>query len=139
MRRDEEGSVTLYVVITVTALMAAFGFVVDVGGATVAKGQAIHNAYAAARAGANAMSAETFVTTGHVVADPVAARRAALAYLQHVGAAQDATVTISGATVHVVVRHVEHPTVLSMFGLRQITVTGDGSARAVYGLQGPTP
>lgn len=135
MRRDEQGSVSLYVVITATALMAAFGFVVDVGNATVDKGQAIHNAYAAARAGANAMSAETFVTTGRVVADPVAARRAALSYLQQVGAAQGATVTVSGATVNVEVRLVEHPTVLSMFGLRQITVIGDGSATAVYGLQ----
>lgn len=139
MTHDDEGSVSLYVVITVTALMAAFGFVVDIGSATVAKGQAIHNAYAAARAGANAMSAETFVTTGHVIADPIAARRAALAYLQQVGAAQDATVTVSGATVHVEVRQVEHPNVLSMFGLSEITVSGEGSATAVYGLQGPTP
>lgn len=139
MTRDDQGSVSLYVVITATALMAAFGFVVDVGSATVAKGQAIHNAYAAARAGANAMSAETFVTTGHVVADPAAARHAALAYLHQVGAARNATVTVSGATVHVQVRQVEHPNVLSMFGLRQITVTGEGSATAVYGQQGPTP
>ena len=138
MTHDEQGSVSLYVVITATALMAAFGFVVDIGSATVAKGEAIHNAYAAARAGANAMSAETFVTTGHVVADPSAARRAALAYLQHVGAALDAVVTVSGATVHVAVRQVEHPNVLSMFGLSEITVTGEGSATAVYGLQGPT-
>jgi hypothetical protein len=138
-RHSDDGAVTLYVVLTVTALMAAFGFVVDVGGATVAKGKAIHNAYAAARAGAEAMSNESFVTTGRVLADPVAARRAALIYLTRVGAARDATVTVSGATVRVDVRVVQRTGVLSMFGLDQITVTGDGSATAVYGQQGIAP
>ena len=138
MTRNDEGAVTLYVVITFTALMAAFGLVVDVGAATVAKGKAIHNAYAAARAGADAMSAETFVTTGTVTADPAAARTAALAYLRRVGAGTDATVTVSGNTVHVEVRQVEHPQILNMFGLGTITVSGDGSATAVYGLQGTT-
>lgn len=139
MSRGESGSVSLYVVITVTALMAALGFVADIGAATVAKGQAIQDAYAAARAGADAMSATAFVTTGRVAADPAAARRAALAYLERLGAAQDATITVSGATVRVTVRQVEHTAVLSMFGLRQISVTGQGSATAVYGVQGPTP
>ena len=139
MRSDESGSISLYVVITVTALMAGFGLVVDVGSATVAKGQLIHNANAAARAGAESLSAETFVTTGHVTADPAAARRAALAYLQRIGASGTAQVSVVGNTVHVELTEKEHPHILSMFGLNTLTVSGDGSATAVYGLQGPTP
>ena len=38
MRSDDSGSISLYVVITFTALMAGFGLVVDVGRATVARG-----------------------------------------------------------------------------------------------------
>ena len=139
MKRHDTGSISLYVVITVTALMAGFGLVVDVGSATVTKGQLIHNAYAAARAGAEAMSAETFVTTGHVTADPLAARRAALAYLQRVSASATAQVTVTDNTVTVELTKSEHPHILSMFGLRTLTVSGGGSATAVYGLEGPNP
>jgi len=139
MSRRDDGAITLHVVIMVIALMAAFGLVVDVGTATAAKGRAIHNAYAAARAGAEALSSPTFVTTGRIAVDPVAARQAALAYLQRAGDAEGATVTVSGSTVTVHVRQVEHPHILSAFGLNTITVSGEGSASAVYGLQGNTP
>ena len=139
MIRDDEGAVTLYVVITFTALLAALGLVSDVGSATVTKGRAIHNAYAAARAGAEAMSAETFATTGHVVADPQAARHAALAYLQSIGAANGATVSVSGNVVHVEVRLVDQTHILNLFGVGEFSVTGAGSASAVYGLQEANP
>lgn len=139
MKRSDEGAVTLYVVITMTALMAAFGLVVDVGAATEAKGQAIHAAYAAARAGAEAVSSEAFVTTGHVTLDTAAAQRAALSYLQHAGFAQGATVTVTGSTVTVHVVRTTHPHMLNAFGLGALTVTGAGSATAQYGVQGAAP
>lgn len=139
MIRDDEGAVTLYVVITFTALLAALGLVADVGSATVTKGRAIHSAYAAARAGAAAMSAETFATTGHVIADPRAARRASLAYLQSIGAANGATVSVSGNVVHVEVRLADQTEILNLFGLDEFSVTGEGSASAVYGLQEASP
>lgn len=139
MRRDEEGSVTLYTVITMTALLAALGLVVDVGTATAAKGRAIHAAFAAARAGADALSGETFVTTGRVSVNASAARRAATTYLADIGLADGATVTVSGSTVTVTVRHTEHPRILNAFGLSGITVTGSGEASAVYGVQGAAP
>jgi hypothetical protein len=139
MRREDSGSISLYVVVMLTALMAGFGLVVDVGSATVAKGQLIHNAFAAARAGAEAMSAETFVTTGHVRIDPTAAQRAALAYLQRINSGAAAQINVTGNTVLVQLTHNEHPQILSMFGLRTLTVSGEGSATAVYGLRGPTP
>jgi hypothetical protein len=139
MNRDDEGAITLYVVITMTALLAAFGLIVDVGTATAAKGRAIHAAFAAARAGADALSNETFVTTGHVNIDVAGARRAATTYLVEVGLAEDATITVSGSTVRVTVRHTEHPRILNAFGLSGITVAGSGEATAVYGVQGAAP
>lgn len=139
MKRTDDGAVTLYVIITVMALFAALGLVADVGGATVTKGRAIHNAYAAARAGAEAMTAATFALTGRVVTDPGQARQAALAYLQSVGAANGATVTVTGAVVTVHVRLIEPAHILTMFGITQFTVTGDGSATAVYGLRRAAP
>lgn len=139
MKRDDEGSITLYVVITMTALLAAFGLVVDVGTATAAKGRAIHTAFAAARAGADAMSTEAFVTTGHVNINVAAARRAATTYLDEIGLAEDASITVFGSTVRVTVRHTEHPRILRAFGLSGITVTGAGEATAVYGVQGAAP
>lgn len=139
MRRNDEGAVTLYVVIMVMALFAALGLVADAGAATATKGRAIHNAYAAARAGAEAMAAGTFAATGRVLADPHAARQAALAYLQTVGAADGASVTVTGNVVRVQVRLIEPAHILNMFGLTYFTVTGDGSATAVYGLREATP
>ena len=79
------------------------------------------------------------MTTGHVTADPAAARRAALTYLQRIGAGGIAQVSVVGNTVRVELTDKEHPHILSMFGLNTLTVSGDGSATAVYGLQGPTP
>lgn len=139
MTRDDDGAVTLYVVIMMTALMAAFGLVVDVGAATEAKGQAIHAAYAAARAGAEALSPEAFITSGHVTLDPTAARQAALTYLQHAGLAASAKVTITGSTVRVEVQQTTRAHILSAFGFGSFTVTGAGQATAKYGVQGTSP
>ena len=133
MKHDDTGSVTLYTVIMMTALLAALGLVVDVGASTAAKGRAIHAAYAAARAGAEELSVEAFVTTGRVDLNPTAARRAALAYLARVGLANGALITVTGSTVQVTVHSTQHPQILNAFGLTSLTVTGSGEATAQYG------
>lgn len=139
MIRNDEGSVSLYVVLTAAALFAALGLVADGGAATAAKSRAISEAYGAARAGAQAMARATFAETGTVTADPAAARSAALRYLAALGAADQATVTVVGREVHVGVTLHQPAHVLSMFGLHEFTVTGHGSATAVYGVSESSP
>ena len=138
MTRDDDGSVSLYVVISAVALFAVLGLVADGGAATTAKGRAISQAYGAARAGAQAMAPASFATTGTVTTDPAAARAAALRYLAQTGAADSAIVTVTGRQVWVRVTLHQPARVLSMFGLREFTVTGEGSATAVYGVEAPS-
>lgn len=138
MTRGDDGSVSLYVVLSAVALFAAFGLVADGGAATNAKGRAISHAYAAARAGAQAMSPAGFATTGTVTTDPVAAKSAALRYLTAARAADGAVVRVTGRQVWVRVTLHQPARVLSMFGLREFTVTGEGSATSVFGVEAPS-
>jgi hypothetical protein len=136
--RGDDGSVSLYVVLSAIALFAAFGLVADGGNAITAKGRAISHAYAAARAGAEAMVPASFATSGTVTTDPTAARAAALRYLSQAKAADGAVVDITGQQVRVRVTLHTGARVLSMFGLLEFTVTGEGSATAVYGVEAPS-
>jgi hypothetical protein len=133
--RGDEGSVTLYVVITALALFAALGLVADGGAATATKSRAIADAYAAARAGAQALARPALATTGTVTTDPAIARQAALDYLDSIGIQRGARVEVSGRQVRVTVTLTQPARILSMFGVHAFTVTGSGSASAVYGVQ----
>jgi Flp pilus assembly protein TadG len=131
-RADERGSVSLFVVLLVPALLAAAGLVLDGGSAVAAKAQAVGDAYAAARAGAQALSAATYAATGKIRADPAAARSAAVAYLRRAGEDGPAHVDVHGRQVHVNVTAASPTRLLNVFGLTAIHVTGRGSATAVY-------
>lgn len=132
----EEASITLYALITLPVLFAGVGLVVDGGYAMVAKSRAISDAFAAARAGAEALSEPTYAATATVVLDPVAARDAALGYLNQAGAGAGAVVNVGGNEVSVSVRLTDPTRLLDLFGLSRLTVTGSGSATATYGVQG---
>lgn len=135
MTRTQRGQVTAFVVVVFVALIAVAGLVVDGGTALAAKRQAIDEAAAAARAGAQALSVDAYRADGTVALDPEAARAAAEAYLAQTGHA--GVVEANADTVTVTVTFEHSLTLLRVVGVRQMTVTGSGTAHPVRGVGTP--
>lgn len=134
----EAGSVTLWLVIMTVSMIAAIGLVYDGGMALAAKGQAIGDAYGAARAGAEALDQGAFAGGGPVQPDNAAAISAAEMFLTQAGVTpSQSTIAISGAMVTVTVHLGSPAAILAAIGGRPFNVTGQGSARAIYGVRGP--
>ena len=132
---DESGTVTAFVVIFISALLLLAGLVIDGGLTLAAKVQAIDEAQAAARAGAQAIDLPLFRSSGQVVLDPAAATQAAEAYLAKTG--HTGTVAVNGDDVVVTVSISQPMQILSVAGLGHLTVTGSGSALAEHGVIAP--
>src|SRR6202035_3782558 len=97
--RDEEGMVTAFVVIFTFALLLLAGLVID-GGLTLAtRVQAINEAQAAARAGAQQINLPLLRATGQVALQRDQAAQAAHTYLAATG--HTGTVTVHGDQVQV--------------------------------------
>src|SRR5580658_10523977 len=101
------GMVTAFVVIFTVALIVMAGLVLDGGLALAAKVQAIDDAQAAARAGAQAIDLPTYGHTG--------------------------TVAVNGEQVTVTVTISQPTQILSLAGIDHLTVTGTGTATAEQG------
>lgn len=123
--------VTAFVVIFVLALVAMAGLVLDGGLALAAKVQAIDDAQAAARAGAQAIDIPLYRSSGQVTLDPSQAIADSQHYLADIG--RSGTVAVDGDRVSVTV-HISQPTqILSVVGIGHLTVVGDGTATAEQG------
>ena len=133
--RDEGGMVTAFVVIFTIALLLLAGLVIDGGLTLAARVQAIDEAQAAARAGAQAIDIPLFRSTGQIVLDPVQANQAAESYLAATG--HSGTVQVSGDDVDVTVSITQPMQILGIGGVGSLTVTGHGTAAAQYGVTGP--
>jgi len=130
--RDERGSVTAFVVIMTTALLAVAGLVYDGGQILAAHRRAFNEAEAAARAGAQAVDLDALRAGEGVRLDPAEAEQRALEYLAGLG--HEGTVDVEGDVVRVTVT-VEQPlAILSAFGLGPERIEGEGRARAVRGV-----
>jgi hypothetical protein len=128
-RRDDAGSVTLFVVVITIALLAAVGLVVDGGGKIRALERADEAAREAARAGSQMLDVPAAVRGTSLTLDVSSAARAARAYLDAAGV--DGTVTVSGQVVTVSTRATYRPVFLAAAGVGPLTVTGTASARPV--------
>ena len=128
---DESGMVTAFVVIFTLALLAMAGLVLDGGLALAAKVQAIDDAQAAARAGAQAIDIPLYRATGQVTLDPGEAVADAHRYLTASG--HTGTVAVTGDQVTVTVSVTQPTQILSIVGVDQLTVSGTGSATAQQG------
>ena len=135
--RDEEGMVTAFVVVFTFALLLLAGLVIDGGLALTAKIQAIDDAQAAARAGAQAIDLPLLRSTGRVVLDPAQAAEDADSYLAATG--HSGTVEVNGDNVEVSVSIRQPMQILGIAGIGSLTVTGRGSALAEHGVTGPVP
>ncbi len=131
--RSERGSVLLFVVVFVFALLLAVGFVVDGSGRMNAVQRAESVAREAARFAGQAMTSDAVRGTGTTI-NPAAGRAAAQRYL----AAADVTgtVTIVGSTVHVETRVAFEPVLLTIIGLGRVTVTGEADSAPANVLNG---
>ena len=132
--QDEEGMMTAFVVIFTFALLLLAGLVIDGGLTLAARVQAIDEAQAAARAGAQAINLPLFRSTGQVVLDPSQARLAAESYLAATG--HTGTVAVNGDDVEVAVSITQPMQILGIGGIGSLSVTGHGSAIAEHGVTG---
>jgi hypothetical protein len=127
----ESGMVTAFVVIFTLALLLMAGLVLDGGLALAAKVQAIDDAQAAARAGAQAIDIPTYRASGQITLDPAQATADAEHYLAAAG--QVGTVAVNGEQVRVTVTITQATQILSLAGIDHLTETGTGSATAEQG------
>jgi Flp pilus assembly protein TadG len=127
-RGREDGTVTAFVVVFTAALILMAGLVLDGGLTLAAKVQAINDAQAAARAGAQAIDLSTFRTTGQITLDPAQATTDADNYLAAAG--HTGTVEVNGDQVTVTVSITQPMQILSIVGISHLTVTGSGTATA---------
>ncbi|HEY9557501.1 MAG TPA: pilus assembly protein TadG-related protein [Acidimicrobiales bacterium] len=129
---NERGSVTAFVVIMTSALLAMAGLVIDGGYALAAHRRAFNEAEAAARAGAQAVDLDTLRATGDVVLDAEEAERRALEYLAALD--RSGSVEVDGDVVRVHLSFEHGLVLLDAFGVGPMTIEGDGEARAVRGV-----
>ena len=128
---SESGMVTAFVVIFTLALLLMAGLVLDGGLALAAKVQAIDDAQAAARAGAQAIDIPTYRASGQITLDPAQATADAEHYLAAAG--HTGTVSVNGEQVTVTVTITQPTQILSLAGIDHLTETGTGSATAEQG------
>src|SRR5215470_10370253 len=111
---NDDGQVTPFVVILVVALVAVAGLVYDGGMALSVKTQALDQAEAAARIGAQQLDLTAYRTTGAELLDPARARSAATAWLAR--ADLDGTASATPTTVTVTVHATSRPQLLGIVG-----------------------
>jgi hypothetical protein len=127
----ESGMVTAFVVVFTVALLVMAGLVLDGGLALSAKVQAIDDAQAAARAGAQAIDIPLYRSTGQITLDPTQATADAEQYLAQSG--HTGTVAVNGDQVTVTITVSQPTQLLSLAGISHIDVSGTGSATAEQG------
>ena len=127
----ESGMVTAFAVIFTLALLLMAGLVLDGGLALAAKVQAIDDAQAAARAGAQAIDIPTYRASGQITLDPAQAAADAERYLAAAG--HTGTISVNGEQVTVTVTITQPTQILSLAGIDHLTETGTGTATAEQG------
>jgi len=135
MIRDEDGSITLWMVTASFAMMMLVGLAVDLGGQVHAQQRAHNVAGQAARVGGQEVQAAPAVQGRYVAINAAAARSAAQDYLSAAGV--NGTVSITdGTTITVNVTDTYRPKFLSIIGLGDLPVTGEASARLIRTVAG---
>lgn len=130
----DQGTVTVFVVIMATALLAMAAISVDGGNVLAARERAHAAAAQAARAGANALDADSVRTGGDDI-NTAAALAAARAVLTKDGLTDpNNTVTVTGGHVEVAVTTTTNTAMLGIVGINALTVHASATARAVNGV-----
>lgn len=130
-RVRERGTVTAFVTVATVAMLMATGLVLDGGKILAAHREADDQAGAAARAGAQAVDVDALRVRSTRL-DTRAAVTAARAYLGRHG--YSGTARVRGDRVEVRLTLRKATPLLSLVGMRTVTVTGNGEARIVRGV-----
>ncbi len=129
----------LYMVPISFVLLLFAGLVFDGGNALAARGRAADVAAQAARAGADALTAESLRTGGPVnlQVDPVGAQQAGQRVLTAAGAT--GTIRVEDGDVVRVSAHVRaHTAILSAIGVDDLSDTATATAIVLHGVRTPT-
>lgn len=133
----DEGSLTLFMVVAVVALMVAIGLVVDGGNKIQALQRADAAAAEAARAAGQVIIPARSVRGLAPQADAGRAAGAARAYLTAADVA--GTVDVRGDVIEVTTSTTEPTVFLAAIGIGTVSATGNAQARLVRGLDTEVP
>lgn len=135
VRRNERGSISIWMAVASLAMMVLVGLAVDLGGQVHAKQRAHDIAAEAARTGGQQVHAGPAIEGRYVSVDTAAARATAEQYLATAGVTGTVTIT-NGDTITVDVTDTYSPKFLGFIGIGDLPVTSDASARLVRSLGG---
>lgn len=133
----DEGSATLFVLVSVVALMLAIGLVVDGGRKVEALQRADSLAREAARTASQQLVAHRSIRGMSPQIDTAAAERAAASYLSQAGV--QGTAAATATTVTVTTEVTEPTTFLAALGISEVSATSTATARIVRGLDQEVP
>jgi hypothetical protein len=137
LHEDENGRVTAFVVVLVTAIIAFGGLVLDGGLALAGKIRALGEAQEAARAGAQAIDLAAYRANGAVRLVPAEATTLANQYLAAAG--RSGTVTVTGNTVSVTVTDTHRSVLLGVVGVESINTSVSATAEPRRGITEEDP
>ena len=130
---DEGGQLTLFMVFATVGMLVLAGLVVDGGYVLAARRRAIDEANGAARAAAEALAPSAYRSSGDIVLEEASAVAAAQDYLAAAG--HQGTVLVEDDRVSVSLSFAQPMTVLRIFGIDDVTVSGQGHARSIRGIE----
>ena len=128
----DRGTATIWMVIGTVIVLAICGLVFDGGLLISAKREAINDAEATARAGAQGVDLNALYQQGPQQLDPGAATNRAQAFLEANG--WTGTVNATPQSVTVTITRTQHLTFLTMFGLGDRPIAGTATAQPAQGL-----
>ncbi len=131
-----DGSIAVFVVLMLVALLVLLGLVVDGGSAFAARQAATDEAEQAARAGAGAISVDA-LRSGVVQVDGQAAVAVAEAFTVRSG--HPGTASVSGGVVTVSVHYRISTVLLGIVGIDTLPVSGTASAVDIHGVTVGSP
>lgn len=132
-RNDPDaGQVTAFVTILAVALLAVAGLVLDAGTALSVKTDALDQAQAAARVGAQQLDLTAWRTHNQIALDPTRAATAAKSWLATNHLTGQATATTAEVTV--TVHRTTTTQLLGLVGVHQLRVTATATAVARRGV-----
>jgi Flp pilus assembly protein TadG len=134
-RRDDRGSITVWLALSSFVMIFLVGLAVDLGGQVHAHERAHDLAAQAARAGGEEVDGGAAIQGHELAINPAAARAAAQTYLNAAGVSGTVAIT-NGNTITVTVHDTYDPRFLDVIGINRLDVTGTATARLIRTLGG---
>lgn len=135
LAQPDRGSISLFAVVAVVAVLIMIGLVVDGGGRIQAQQRAQAAAREAARSGGQAIQAAPAIRGQGVYANNAPARTAAQNYLNGAGVTGSVSI-LNGTVIAVDTTETYEPIFLSIAGIGSVTVHGHAQARIVRAVEG---